>query len=47
MQMMAMFGDARVRTEAEFFALLNGTGFSPLRTIATPAPVSIIEAIAA
>ena len=47
MQMMAMFGDARVRTEPEFFALLTATGFTPHRTIATPSPVSIIEALAA
>jgi hypothetical protein len=45
--MMAMFGDARVRTEPEFFALLTATGFSPRRTITTPSPVSIIEAMAA
>jgi hypothetical protein len=42
-----MFGDARVRTEPEFLGLLTATGFSPLRTIATPSPISMIEAIAA
>jgi len=47
MQMMAMFGDARVRTKAEFVTLLIATGFTPRRTIATPSPVSIIEAVAA
>jgi hypothetical protein len=46
MQMMAMFGDARVRTEAEFVTLLEATGFTARHTIATPSPVSIIEAVA-
>jgi hypothetical protein len=46
MQMMAMFGDARVRTEAEFVTLLTATGFTPRHTIATHSPVSIIEAVA-
>jgi hypothetical protein len=46
MQMMAMFGDARVRTEAEFVTLLAATGFTPRHTFATPSPVSIIEAVA-
>jgi O-methyltransferase domain len=45
-QMMAMFGDARVRTEAEFRILLADTGFTPRGAIATSSPVSIIEAIA-
>jgi hypothetical protein len=45
MQMRPMFGDARVRTKAEFHALLAATGFTPRRTIGTPSPASIIEAI--
>ena len=46
-QMMAMFDDARVRTDGEFRHLLTAAGFTPLRTIGTPSPVSIVEAIAA
>jgi hypothetical protein len=45
MQMMAMFGSARERTEAEFGALLATSGFSALRLIPTASPVSIIEAV--
>lgn len=44
MQMMAMFGGARERTEAEFRALLALAGFDLLRVIATASPVSILEA---
>ncbi len=44
MQMMAMFGAAHERTEAEFRALLTPAGFDLLRVIATASPVSILEA---
>ncbi len=44
MQMMAMFGSARERTEAEFRALLAAAGFDLLRVIGTASPVSILEA---
>ena len=44
MQMMAMFGRARARSEAEFRALFDQTGFSLRRVIATSSAVSIIEA---
>jgi O-methyltransferase len=44
-QMMAMFGDARERTEAEYRDLLATSGLALRRTIATPSPpFSIIEA---
>lgn len=45
MQMMAMFGDARERTEAEYRDLLAASGFVLQRAIATPSPVWIIEAV--
>ena len=45
MQMMAMFGNARERTEAEFRELLTGAGFDLTRVIATASPVSILEAV--
>lgn len=44
MQMMAMFGNARERTEPEFRALLTPAGFDLIRVIATASPVSILEA---
>ena len=44
LQMMAMFGSARERTEAEFQALLAAADFHFLRTIATASSISIIEA---
>jgi hypothetical protein len=44
MQMMAMFGNARERTEAEFGELLDSAGFRLVRTIATDSAVSILEA---
>ena len=44
MQMMAMFGNARERTEAEFGELLGRAGFELVRTIATNSSVSILEA---
>lgn len=43
--MMAMFGDARERTEAEHRDLLTASGFALRRVIATPSPVSILEAV--
>ena len=45
MQMMAMFGSARARTEAEFGDLLGAAGLEASRVIRTPSPVSIIEAL--
>ena len=45
LQMMAMFGSARERTETEFRELLTTTGFKPTRVIVTSAPVSILEAV--
>ena len=47
MQMMAMFGSARERTEAEFRGLLAGSGFALRRVIPTGSPISILEAVAA
>jgi O-methyltransferase domain len=44
MQMMAMFGNARERTEAEFGELLERSGFGIVRVIETESSVSIIEA---
>jgi hypothetical protein len=43
-QMMAMFGSARERTEAEFAALLAKSGFALRRLVPTPSPVQILEA---
>ena len=45
MQMMAMFGSARERTEADFRDLLASAGFGLRRLIPTPSPVSILEAV--
>ena len=45
MQMMAMFGNARERTEAEFCELLATAGFKIGRIIPTRAPVSLLEAL--
>lgn len=45
MQMMAMFGSARERTEAEFGELLAASGFTSSRLIPTASPVSIIEVV--
>jgi hypothetical protein len=42
-QMMAMFGDARERTEAEYRQLLAGSGFDLRRVIPTPSSFSVIE----
>ena len=47
MQMMAMFGTGRQRSEAEFRALLAGAGFTWRRTLPTASPVSVVEAVAA
>jgi hypothetical protein len=44
-QMMAMFGDARERTAAEYRDLLAASGLVLRRTIATPSAVWIIEAL--
>jgi SAM-dependent methyltransferase len=44
MQMMAMFGTARERTEAEFSQLLTGAGFDLTAAIPTASPVTILEA---
>ena len=44
-QMMAMFGTARERTESEFGDLLRISGFALARVIATASPVSILEVI--
>jgi hypothetical protein len=43
-QMMAMFGSARERTEAEFGELLAASGFAPPRLIPTKSAISILEA---
>ncbi|MEO6566817.1 MAG: methyltransferase, partial [Casimicrobiaceae bacterium] len=45
MQMMAMFGQARERSEAEFRSLLALSGFELRRVVPTLSPVSIIEAL--
>lgn len=47
MQMMAMFGHARERTQTELHDLLNTSGFVLRRVIPTGSAVSIIEAIPA
>ena len=44
MQMMAMFGQARERTEAEFRELLDQSGFALTQVVPTRSPVSVIEA---
>jgi O-methyltransferase domain len=44
MQMMAIFGIARERTEAEFRGLLAEAGFALRRAIPTGSPISILEA---
>ena len=43
-QVMAMFGNARERTEADFRSLLTESGFDFERVIPTSSVVSIIEA---
>ena len=42
-QMMAMFGRARARSEAEFRGLFDQSGLSLLRVIPTSSPISIVE----
>jgi SAM-dependent methyltransferase len=44
MQMLAMFGSARERTEADFRDVLASAGFGLRRVIPTCSPVSILEA---
>jgi hypothetical protein len=44
MQMIAMFGVARARTEDEFSALLAASGLTPRRVVATASSNSIIGA---
>ncbi|WP_225768259.1 methyltransferase [Inquilinus sp. Marseille-Q2685] len=44
MQMMAMFGTARERTEAEFGRLLDEAGFALTRAVPTGSAVTILEA---
>jgi O-methyltransferase domain len=44
LHMMAMFGRARERTEAEFRGLFDQSGFLLRRVIPTASPISIIEA---
>jgi hypothetical protein len=44
-QMMAMFGSARERSETEFRALLEKAGFALSRVLSTGSPVSILEAL--
>ena len=43
-QMMAMFGSARTRTESEFTSLLANSGFVMRRIVPTSSPVSLVEA---
>ncbi len=43
--MMAMFGQARERSEKDFHQLFASTGFAPARTISTACPISMLEAV--
>jgi hypothetical protein len=43
--MMAMFGQARERSEKDFHQLFLSAGFEPARTISTASPISILEAV--
>ncbi len=43
--MMAMFGQARERSEKDFHQLFLSAGFAPARTISTASPISILEAV--
>jgi hypothetical protein len=45
MQMMAMFGSARERTQAEFDELLDAAGFAASGLIPTASPAWIIESV--
>ena len=47
MQMMAMFGEARERTEEEMRGLLGASGFALRRVLPTGSPVAIVEAVPA
>jgi hypothetical protein len=47
MQMMAMFGAARERTEAEFRALLETAGFTWRGVTPTGTPIALLEVVAA
>ena len=42
-QMMALFGSARIRSEQEFRNLIDSAGLSTIRIIPTAAPISLIE----
>lgn len=44
-QMMAIFGDARIRTREEFAGLLSGSGFGLTRILPTEAAGSLVEAV--
>jgi hypothetical protein len=44
-QMKAMFGHARARSEADFRRLLDQSDFVLQRVIATASPISIVEAM--
>ncbi len=44
-QMMAMFGDARERTESEFGEMLQASGFALGRAMETASPVWVLEAV--
>jgi hypothetical protein len=46
MQIMAMFGTGRQRSEAEFRTLLAAAGFAWRRTVPTTSPVSVLDALA-
>jgi hypothetical protein len=43
-QMMAMFGRSRERSELDFVGLFDQSGFSLRRVISTASPISIVEA---
>jgi hypothetical protein len=43
--MMAMFGQARERSQKDFHQLFLSAGFAPARTISTASPISILEAM--
>jgi hypothetical protein len=44
-QMMAMFGSARERTEGEFVELLEACGLALRRIVAVPSAVQILEVV--
>ena len=45
--MLVLTPRGRERTRAEFSALLRGAGFRITRIVATPGPLSIVEAVKA